>query len=396
VWHAEDLSALASTPAGTLVWMEDDQNMTISHRDLNQLKPLFSVFERIHVVTTHVDRAAVFAKVLAADKVLPPTIRNQPEHVDETQVAAKLKTRQHYYTSAREGYHPYLGDVRSLAAWQWSEDSRLSATMIMALAQCPWRYFLSRVAEFEPVERAPLSPDRRLLGNFVHCALEKDLEAALSLLRSALLPSVVYDAIVDEGARHVSKAKQLIEGLSVTDMVMEKTGYAFISSDMPAAQKKREGIKVRADLFGVGADGVPVFVDFKTGRPLSDAKTASTRRRHWIDAMRAGRWLQCALYLLQDGLPAASRAYYLFTSDVVTEDASEYMITREEIMSDERIMDKIRHVSALHTTGRFLPTLETQAGTEPIVCQYCDFASACSRGEPRLHDQYREIIGVNP
>jgi RecB family exonuclease len=103
------------------------------------------------------------------------------------------------------------------------------------------------------------------------------------------------------------------EGARAAVLGVEAKGQVTIEN----ADGAQRTLSFRADLIEDAAGRV-VFTDFKTGAPLSNAKTDETRRKHLLAALRRGEALQAAAYPL--GAGAAAGCYVYLRPDLEDED----------------------------------------------------------------------------
>jgi RecB family exonuclease len=136
----------------------------------------------------------------------------------------------------------------------------------------------------------------------------------------------------------------------------------------------------RADLLEeVG--GRVVFTDFKTGAPLSKAKTDETRRKHLLAAFRRGEALQAAAYpLAAGGRPADGR--YVYLRPDLADDTRVLEVTSEAPELPAIFQAVVRAVLSAWDSGSLFPRLEeANRPKEPSRCSRCEVRDACVRGD---------------
>jgi hypothetical protein len=132
----------------------------------------------------------------------------------------------------------------------------------------------------------------------------------------------------------------------------------------------------RADPAGAAA----ALLDYKTGRPLSDAKGEDTRRRHLLADVRRGRRLQGPAYAFA-GEPVRE-GRYLFAHDGLDESAARVAIAHDDEELRAAFEGAARDLLAAFELGAFPPRLlGAKRASSARICERCDVAEACLQGE---------------
>jgi hypothetical protein len=304
----------------------------------------------------------------------------------------------------REGADPRRGEV--------------AVTTVESVAACPWQTFLRRVLRLEPSPDALATApgvDPLLLGEGVHRTLEaivaaagpglpRDVEGALGarpaavpwpgpaeldrvlrevstrLTREAGFTLPGLERVLEERVRpYLEVARRLgwpAEGARAAVLGVEAKGQVTIE-DADGAQRT---LSFRADLLEDAAGRV-VFTDFKTGTPLSNAKTDETRRKHLLAALRRGEALQAAAYPLGAGGRAADGRYVYLRPDLEDEDRV-LRLAGDDPEAPPAFRATVRSILSAWDTGSLFPRLEkADTNKEPRRCSFCEVRDACVRGD---------------
>ena len=313
---------------------------------------------------------------------------------------------------------PYFGFVGVPREGADPRRGGMAVTTVENVAACPWQAFLRRVLRLEPspdpLAAAP-GVDALLLGEGVHRMLEaivaaaepglpRDVGGALGArpvavpwpapeeldraLREAstrltreegfTLPGL--ERVLEERMRPFLEVARRLgwpeEGARAAVLGVEATGQVTIEG----ADGAERALSFRADLVEDAAGRV-VFTDFKTGAPLSKAKTHETRRKHLLAAFRRGEALQAAAYPLGAGGRAADGRYVYLRPDL--EDETRVLeVAGEDPELPSLFRSTVRSVLDAWDSGSLFPRLE-QADTnrEPRRCSHCEVRDACVRGD---------------
>lgn len=325
---------------------------------------------------------------------------------------------------------PGGGDPRGSDLW---------VTHAENLAACPWQLFLERLLRLEPTPdplQALPGTDPLLLGNVVHAVLEElataagltsgePLAEALAAGREAVavpwpepaeldrrLLATARRVLAEEGiplpglARALAlQARSFLDrageidwhatGGTLAVLAVEAVGEVAVEDE--GGRRRRLAFKAdRVDRTGEpqgGAAGAVRVTDYKTGRPLSTAKTEKTLRDHHLRRVREGRNLQATAYQLAGeaatgGEPAVGR--YLYLRPDADPRSIEFAVGRDDPAFAERFAATARAAFAAWDAGGFFPRVVDTAGEkEPVRCSFCRVAEACLRGDSgarrRLH-----------
>jgi RecB family exonuclease len=312
---------------------------------------------------------------------------------------------------------PYLGFIGALDAAPGADPRRsaLYVTALERMAACPWQVFLERLLRLEPTPDPVQSlPDVNalLLGNAVHKVLETLVEDALGdgapkTLEEAGARGVSPAAWppADElksRLRDVAEALVVEEGIALAGMarVLERRAIHCLAeaaaTDWRAGSVPAIGAEVVGAIEVADAAGRPrrlafkadradararglVLTDYKTGRPISTAKTDTYRRRHLLAEIAAGRKLQAAAYALAEG---AAAGRYLFLKPGLAADAREFQVTAADREAAAAFAAAARAALAAWDAGSFFPRVVLpDENKEPPTCRWCAVAEACVRGD---------------
>jgi hypothetical protein len=327
-----------------------------------------------------------------------------------------LRTRAGRQRSARLG--PWFGYAGAAAASE--ADAALYVTRIEALARCPWQAFLRKTLGLQPapdaLEALP-APSPLVVGNTVHALLQRVVERTLgeragSTLAAALvrgpmrLPwpdaSLLAEIALQEAARIAEQEGVRIAGfaralaqraLGMADVARrldwgDPAGLEVLGAELGgevavsdvAGRTRRVGFRVdRADLI----DGLLRLTDYKSGRPVSDKKTASTRREHLLDAVKQGRALQGVAYRAGASAHATrTQGRLLFLREDLDDDVRSFAAEAEDVDLVEAFEATARSVFAANDAGTFFPRLVlANEDKQPNACDWCEVSAACLRGE---------------
>jgi RecB family exonuclease len=313
---------------------------------------------------------------------------------------------------------PYFGFVGAPRERADPRRGELAVTTAEGIAACPWQTFLRRILRLEP-SPDPLAAtpgvDALLLGQGVHRALEvivaaaepelaRDVASALGakpiavpwpapadfdrMLRETstrlareegfTLPGL--ERVLEERVRpFLEVARRLVwpeERARVAVLGVETVGTLTVEDAAGAVRT----LAFRADLLEE-LGGRVVFTDFKTGAPLSKAKTDDTRRKHLLAAFRRGEALQAAAYpLAAGGRPADGR--YVYLRPDLEDDARVVGVASEDPELRPAFEAAVRAVLSAWDTGSLFPRLEeANRPKEPSRCTRCEVRDACVRGD---------------
>ncbi|MFL6201058.1 MAG: PD-(D/E)XK nuclease family protein [Thermoanaerobaculia bacterium] len=308
--------------------------------------------------------------------------------------------------AARARLGPYYGFVGAMGAHAKDPRRReLYVTHLEALASCPWQLFLQKLLRLEPtpdpLEMAP-GTDPLLLGNLAHAVLERIVREAGG--GGDVVVAVPWPAerdlqswLLDESARLLQDEGIFLSGLAraLAEQVRPRLDAArdsdWAEGPVPVLRAEDEGslevqdaegrvrsVRFRADRVDLLDGGVVRRTDYKTGKPISDAKTEVYRRRHLLDQVRAGTHLQGVAYQLAGGEEAVGR--YLFLKPDL--DVRAFEVRPEDRELAEVFRETVRAILSVWDAGAFFPRVVDPAGrNEPGRCKVCEVAEACLRGD---------------
>lgn len=329
--------------------------------------------------------------------------------------------------AARSRLGPYFGFIGRLPGVEGEPRLReLYVTQLENLAACPWQLFLMRLLGVEP-SPDPLGAlpgvDAVLLGNVVHATLERiarppEQPGPGVRLRDLPPVSVAWPAdedlvrmlreeaarlLADEGIRLPGlalalgeRARSMLEAARDTDwpggeVAVLATEYEN-KLDVAEAPGRLRHVLFRADRVDLGAGGLVVWTDYKTGKPISRARTAETRRRDFLRRVQSGSHLQAVAYLL--GSQGESMGRYLFLRPGIEEEAREVSVTTDDHEFISAFAAASGAVLAAWEEGSFFPRLvEPNGREEPSRCSYCAVAEACLRGDSGSRQRLSEWTG---
>jgi hypothetical protein len=328
---------------------------------------------------------------------------------------------------------PYFGFI---GAPREPADPRLGplyVTTLERMAACPWQTFVRRLLAIEPPPD-PLAAlpgiDALLLGSTVHRTLEHivgdavgnvtELSAAVAcqpvpvgwpdaarvthLLHTAAA-EVLRDAgiglaglagvLVVQAQPYLEEARRLDWSVSAVPVLgAELEGVLTVHDDAGRAR----AIRFRADRVDARDGGVRV-TDYKTGKPVSLAKTSRTRDGHFLAEVAAGKRLQAVAYVrgaLAAGAADAEGRYLFVKPDL--DAAVRSTSVRSADAAVTAAFDGVVHaVLQAWDTGSFFPRLvEPHNDVEPQRCGFCDVAPACLRRDSGARARLREWTAGAP
>ncbi|HET9225842.1 MAG TPA: PD-(D/E)XK nuclease family protein [Thermoanaerobaculia bacterium] len=314
-----------------------------------------------------------------------------------------LRTPEGRATRARLG--PYYGFVGAVGSLEKDPRRReLYVTHLENLASCPWQLFLQKLLRLEPtpdpLEMAP-GADPLLLGNLTHAVLERIVrEAGGGQNGMVAVPwpreSDLEEWLLEESVRLLQEDGIFLAGLAraLAEQVRPRLDAAretdWAEGPLPVlrvedewslevldAEGRTRTVRFRADRVDLLDGGVLRRTDYKTGRPISDKRGEQTRRRHFLEKVRAGTHLQGVAYGLAS---KESVGRYLFLKPGL--EARVFEAGPEDRDLVEAFHSAVRSVLAAWDAGAFFPRVVDPAGRgEPGRCKVCEVAEACMRGD---------------
>ena len=307
----------------------------------------------------------------------------------------------------------------------------LYVTRLEGLARCPWRHFLQHTLGLEPVPDAfaalpDVSP--ALLGNLVHDTLEAIVARAGAPTRAplaeqlagrpvdvpwpsveelgALLQSAAHEAAKKEGialpafahflARRARPFLERIAELETRGGVLPDVVGAELEASLPVVGPAGVPLELafRADRIDAGEKQLEL-VDYKTGKPVSLAKRASTREEHLLAGIRDGRWLQIAAYAAFEAGGKRSAGRLVFGGPDAEDDQARVRLEVGDAAARAAFDSAVASLLEALVAGALPPRLLTPSLTEEAkVCGYCELAEACVRGDSGARRRFGAWIGA--
>ena len=330
-----------------------------------------------------------------------------------------------------ENVSPYFGIIGPGTGQADPRQGRLYITTLERMAVCPWQTFLTRILRLEsvpdPMAALPgLGPMH--VGIAVHRTLQALVEEsigrrALGLdesLRAGPVPMPRPDPARIENLLARSAAQVACEeGIHLTGLKRALADLArpYVMSaleiDWPEAtsEMKALGAEVvgetrifteggervvffRADRADVAdtEEGPVILTDYKTGKPISNAKTSATREKHFRAKVEAGTHLQVAAYAAYRADRSAMGRYLFMKPDLEAE-LAEAVLDHEHDAVKKIFPGVAGTLLGAWEEGIFFPRIEGPDGKEPNACKWCDVAEACIRSDSGARRRLREIVG---
>ncbi|HTQ81503.1 MAG TPA: PD-(D/E)XK nuclease family protein, partial [Thermoanaerobaculia bacterium] len=165
--------------------------------------------------------------------------------------------------------------------------------------------------------------------------------------------------------------------------------------DIPLPAGGSRPVRFKADRID-HLDGELRLTDYKTGRPLSTAKTEKKRAEHFLKGVRTGTRLQAVAYRLaasQAGWPALGRYLYL-KPELETREFSASAGAPE---LEQAFQQATAEIFAAWEAGTFFPRVVDLSGrAEPGRCGFCSVAEACLRGDSGARGRLFEWANAAP
>jgi len=311
--------------------------------------------------------------------------------------------------AARSRLGPYFGFLGAYSSQGRGHEKdprrrELYVTHLEALAACPWQLFLQRLLKLEPtpdpLEMAP-GTDPLLLGNLTHAVLERIVREAGGGGNGVV--AVPWPAernleiwLQEESARLLAEEGIFLPGLAraLAEQVRPRLDAArdsdWAEGPLPVLRVEDEGslevrdaegrarsVCFRADRVDLMDGGVLRRTDYKTGKPISDKRGEQTRRRHFLEKVRAGTHLQGVAYRLAE---EGTVGRYLFLKPGLETRVFEAGPDDRDLA--EAFAAAVRAVLSVWDAGAFFPRVVDPAGRdEPGRCKVCEVAEACVRGD---------------
>lgn len=320
---------------------------------------------------------------------------------------------------------PFLGQVGSLVGAADPRRRDFSANSLEGLATCPWRTFLTSYLGLkdlaDPGAEIP-QVDARITGTLVHQVLE-DLVCERGLERQGTLTQVLGRTkgvrLAPPSEQRLAEAcllaaEQLVlrEGLVLPGLaeLLQRRAMAFLQQAFaegplpppwdgegtePAGEDSAAivGVEVagvaevaghrigfRADRVDRAGDDL-LFVDYKSGKPLSEAAGKGTRDKAYFEAVSQGTKLQAAIYSAALG-PVRSTGSYLFLKPDINPLARRVQHDPSDPTLVAALESTVSVLARGLHEGQLFPRLVGPKGQkEPPACGRCSVSSACVRGD---------------
>lgn len=320
---------------------------------------------------------------------------------------------------------PYYGFVGAASEPADPRRRRVYVTTLERMAECGWRTFLLRLLQLEPapdaLEALP-GVDPLLTGAVVHRLLEAIATPALGAGRgslrevAALAPVAVpwpssetLHGLLAEAARAelreagvalpgfermvVALARPFLERALALDWEPEPPRVVGVevegALDLDAWQ-----IHFKADRVDRSDAGLRL-TDYKTGRPVSEAKRSDTRKRHLLQALSRGERLQAAAYAL--GAGPGSEGRFLFLAPGLDLEAARFTVEEADPAATSAFRNSARAALRAFEAGSFPPRLvETRERKTPKLCERCEVVEACLQHDTTARQRLAEWVERAP
>jgi hypothetical protein len=290
----------------------------------------------------------------------------------------------------------------------------LWVTHLERLATCPWRSFVERRLEVAalPDPHLGLPPiDGLAVGRIVHRVLERIVGSAAADHNSVVevvsaepvdvrwpSPEEYEDVLADatdrvcrEGGLGLMSMTLLLEARANELLQVARSlewGEQFLGAVLAAeieGATEVDGVdrlvRFRADR----ADAGPVtveLVDYKTSKPLSEAKGESYRRAKLLKSVSTGRVLQAAAYAHASGVEGGRGRYaYLRPNDDWGEEVRQVVVDADDDEIAGPFAAAVRTLADAGNHGIAFPRVEEADGSAATHCNYCNVAEACRRDD---------------
>jgi RecB family exonuclease len=313
----------------------------------------------------------------------------------------------------RRSLGPYFGFVGAPADATDPRGGHLYATTAEGMAGCPWRTFLTRLLRVEPppdaLEALP-ALDALLIGATVHRALERiardaltarfeDLEATassepveLAWPTDTALDTLLFEAaertLVEGGLALAGLARALaLRARPYLDSARERAGVGaagptLLGVELTGSTRMNEldlELRFRADRAD-RVNGRLVLTDYKTGKPVSNARTPKTRRKHLLERVLDGSALQAAAYAFSNAAPVA-QGRYVYLDPEIEEDCAVATVTADDDEARACFERALARVVGAWRSGSFFPRLIEPGGRSFPGCEWCPVRPACLHGD---------------
>jgi RecB family exonuclease len=206
-----------------------------------------------------------------------------------------------------------------------------------------------------------------------------------ALAHAAAAVAARVEGIVQPGFAHllVRRVRPLLESIRALDFAGGEADVLGAEVNGAVELRRADGsvrrLSFRADRADRAGDAV-VLVDYKTGRPISEASKPDTRREHLLAQVASGRRLQGPAYAYA-GEPVRE-GRYLFARDDLEETSARVAIAHDDDELREAFEAAARDLLAAFELGAFPPRLlGAKRSGSARACESCDVSEACLQGE---------------
>ncbi len=287
---------------------------------------------------------------------------------------------------SRKGLTKYDGIVDARAYWQAVASLGLSPTALERLAECPFRYFASRMLDLERLEE-PEAQDALApveIGQIYHDVLERfhrdgDLEKRLdeTFAEFEKARSIRYPVLWEVEKGRIRKVIRAFVKQDDLSFFKPKDYELKLEAELPFEVAGRKTVKFRGfvDRLDVAKDGSFRVVDYKKSR----------KKYTWImetGVFEKGRYLQPPIYFMlasrvlkQTDTDRSQFAYY-FIEEAPEGERKRWEMALTGEMWEERYEEfEARFRDLLGT----IPKGEFAIRPQDSYCRSCEFATMCRK-----------------
>ena len=287
---------------------------------------------------------------------------------------------------SRKGLTKYDGVVDARAYWQAVASLGLSPTALERLAECPFRYFASRMLDLERLEE-PEAQDALApveIGQIYHDVLERfhrdgDLEKRLdeTFAEFETSRSIRYPVLWEVEKGRIRRVIRAFVDQDDLSFFKPKDYELKLEAELPFEVAGRKTVKFRGfvDRLDVAKDGSFRVVDYKKSR----------KKYGWImetGVFEKARYLQPPIYFMlasrvlkQTDTDRSQFAYY-FIEEVLGGERKRWEMALTGEMWEERYEEFETRFRALLGT---IPKGEFAIRPSESYCRSCEFATMCRK-----------------
>ncbi|MEC8193521.1 MAG: PD-(D/E)XK nuclease family protein [Myxococcota bacterium] len=271
-------------------------------------------------------------------------------------------------------------------------------TMVEQLARCPWSAFLQRMLGIRDRVGAGTdlpSVSNHLIGLTVHATVDRVVQhtvgGAVLAEPSAMdwpdeptlrawVEDAAREALRQQGAGWIGFARAVVPPAMVAlgllrTMDTELDGILGGEVDLVWNAPNGRALSFRADRIEAQA-GETLVTDIKLGRPPTEHKTESSRRKKIVEAVRRGELLQGPLYARSESADRGRYVYLNPTSELPVREFVFHADDDEVIGAMDRILEE---VNAVVETGAMFPRVsEADRDKKPTACSHCRVREVCA------------------